>query len=1267
MKIARKLLPLKAHYFFFLGCMSPVLPFLMVVALQLGIPVSVQGTIYATSLLLTVVGKPVIAALADCFPNYRKGIFLVVITVMVTSYSCVRFIPPMRDPPVLRGRLVLAPAGSSSSLSSSSSSSSSPSPSPSGSSSASPSGASGRQEVGEEAKPMFLAQGDGGCFIAMSWDCIATCNQPFACLNSNMTSGGDLKATQVPVDLSDIAEEGGEALTEGGHPPDGSWVLGAPNARLYRLEGADVPPLDLVGMNVTLECLGGEWKGDDCVSAWSYGEFWLYFLLLIVGQLCFNTANSITDAIAVDSVGEGGAFGVQRAWGTVGWGLMGPISGYLIDWWSGTALTKDYTPAFLLVFLLGSVDVFLSAATLKVPEMKSDNAMLKNLRPLLSDVRFFIFCCFVIMNGCFDGVVANFIFMMQEDMSRGTSAMSYMKFLQGFTLFVQCAIEAPFMFVYSWFLRKMGAQQVTSLVFFLYIFRLLGLSVVGAYGPAWATLLVEFLNGPCYGLGYTAIVVYAAKISPPGTSNTVQSVVNICYESFGYASASLVGGVLYQNFGGPKMYLMFGSLSVLVFLLHVLSLKFLPPPEVPTNGEVTRAAAGDALDVEEKVALSLESPTESNHRGSVDTQQEQEQREEGVREAGEAVELKVRCQVVSGGVTSVSIMKINKSLLPIKGHYFIFWGSYASALPFMMVVARQLGIPVALQGTITAAIIAAAVLAKPVISAAADHLPSLRKSIFLGLLTIMVTTLGPIGFLKPLYPAPVFQGALGSAAAASAGAAGNGSAVLRARDTGTCYVSSAWDCDITCYPGEPCPQAISQAGFTLSSFHRRTQEQEVDNGTSTHRQNDRREYSTSGLHFPATDEAVNVSIRCKAGEWQGHGCHAPWETAEFWLFVTLLLAGQVAASTVESISDAVCLDIIGENGDYGGQRAWGALSYGIVGTLSGILVDWYSGPGVMKDYMPAFLLLVLLGTFDVLLSSATLKIPKFESKSAIWGNLRPVLRQPAFFIFLCFAFLIGFFDGLDTGYVFVLQEDIGAGTSLVQHMKFIQGLTLLVQAISAAPFMFVYARVESKLGSGHIITLVFLLFSLRLAGLAAAGFLGQVWATVAMEVINGPCFGLGYSAIIVQAGAITPPGTSATVQSLVGICYGTLGYAGASFVGGVLYDAVGGPLLYLCMGGAAAVTCLLHFIYNKYMPQAIDKTEELSLETVQGKEVIYSVEREQLREKEEKGEEEKEEIASDDKEIGEAEAMIRKEAGREDLDKKELYDGRERHQEDNER
>ena len=46
---------------------------------------------------------------------------------------------------------------------------------------------------------------------------------------------------------------------------------------------------------------------------------------------------------------------------------------------------------------------------------------------------------------------------------------------------------------------------------------------------------VELLNGPCYGLGYSALVEHAGYVAPLGTCNTVQGLANICYDSVGYA------------------------------------------------------------------------------------------------------------------------------------------------------------------------------------------------------------------------------------------------------------------------------------------------------------------------------------------------------------------------------------------------------------------------------------------------------------------------------------------------------------------------------------------------------------------------------------------------------------------------------------------------------------------------------------------------------------------------------------------------------------
>ncbi|KAG0721348.1 hypothetical protein GWK47_046664 [Chionoecetes opilio] len=107
MKINKVLLPIKAHYFCYMGSMSPIVPSLVVVAVQLGVPVAVMGTVGAASLLLVVVMKPVLAGLADTFPSYRRSIFLMTLAVMVVSHSSLNFVTPMKGRPRVQGQLRL--------------------------------------------------------------------------------------------------------------------------------------------------------------------------------------------------------------------------------------------------------------------------------------------------------------------------------------------------------------------------------------------------------------------------------------------------------------------------------------------------------------------------------------------------------------------------------------------------------------------------------------------------------------------------------------------------------------------------------------------------------------------------------------------------------------------------------------------------------------------------------------------------------------------------------------------------------------------------------------------------------------------------------------------------------------------------------------------------------------------------------------------------------------------------------------------------------
>ncbi|CAL4059498.1 unnamed protein product [Meganyctiphanes norvegica] len=492
------------------------------------------------------------------------------------------------------------------------------------------------------------------CYIATAWDCIATCSEPWRCLNTSQTirnrkfimrevesipqkqqpSNTDHNLATVILDSDNSAvnnltfEEinnlnltnNNSAFINSSHKISldsetqidnftvFDWSSLERNEKAYTFDGAvmfdEVPDAKL-----DVSCEHAEWVGESCSSISSYWGFWIYVFLLMSAAIFFASTNSVTDAICCDSIKQEEDYGLQRAWGTVGWGLMGPVSGSLVDWYSGTSLSKDYTPAFLLFLGLGSIDVFICALFLKVPQFETDTDMWTKLKPILKNKRILVFFIFFILNGCFDGLIFQYLFILQEDMAKGTWWMQYIAFIQGFTLFVQCSIEAVFMFSCSWFMKRFGAQGVISLVFFLYIFRIFGHAVNAAYGNIVGTLVVELLNGPCYGLGYTAVVVFAGKVSVPGTSSTVQSVVNICYESIGYALSNFFGGILYSLVGGPIMYSIFGCISVVTFIMYNVAVRYFPPPleNDKSNQEENEIKAasmnGDATDKEEMLAL----------------------------------------------------------------------------------------------------------------------------------------------------------------------------------------------------------------------------------------------------------------------------------------------------------------------------------------------------------------------------------------------------------------------------------------------------------------------------------------------------------------------------------------------------------------------------------------------------------------------------------------------------------------------------------------
>ncbi|KAK3864947.1 hypothetical protein Pcinc_029405 [Petrolisthes cinctipes] len=350
------------------------MPFVFVVGTQLGIPVFVTGVLTSASLMTVVVVKPIVAAMSDAFPACRPAIFLFTVTLMVASLSSIYFIPPMNEAIVLEGNLVKAQQkvmqGQDNILKPES---------------------DGRVDTQQL---LLLTEDDGRCFVEAGWECKARCLSPETCLTYTTTTTTD-RGIPNPIASNNYTSYGtssiGSTSEEFSHNTtlftDGfkataigtsddftvmSGYKGGSGGRLYRLEGVNISQ-DLLSTVIRVECGGGQRAGGECPGVWNLWQFWVFAFLLLLGTVAFKTCISINDAITVDTIGKDGDYGIQRAFGTVGWGTVGMLSGVTIDWWSGSSLVQDYTPAFLICFVLGAADVIISSTAIKVPKIQTEN------------------------------------------------------------------------------------------------------------------------------------------------------------------------------------------------------------------------------------------------------------------------------------------------------------------------------------------------------------------------------------------------------------------------------------------------------------------------------------------------------------------------------------------------------------------------------------------------------------------------------------------------------------------------------------------------------------------------------------------------------------------------------------------------------------------------------------------------------------------------------------------------------------------------------
>lgn len=253
---------------------------------------------------------------------------------------------------------------------------------------------------------------------------------------------------------------------------------------------------------------------------------------------------------------------------------------------------------------------------------------------------------------------------------------------------------------------------------------------------------------------------------------------------------------------------------------------------------------------------------------------------------------------------------------------------------------------------------------------------------------------------------------------------------------------------------------------------------------------------------------INSYIDCTTSEdIEADTCF--YKTWTFWCFIFLTYVGTIAFNVGNSISDAICFDVLGETRymKYGKQRIFGSISYGLTSLIGGYAVNRNG-----NDFTPAILIMLAFALIDMF-SIVKLRLPKLYSTESILKDVRGLLNDRKVVIFLCFATITGIFDSFLFYYMFWHLEDIAEQSGMKDQIKLIEGIVVAVECtFGEVLFFLISGKIIKKLGYIHTTTFCFFCYALRLYFVS---LITNPWNLVFIEILmQGSTYALMYTCIV---------------------------------------------------------------------------------------------------------------------------------------------------------
>lgn len=284
----------------------------------------------------------------------------------------------------------------------------------------------------------------------------------------------------------------------------------------------------------------------------------------------------------------------------------------------------------------------------------------------------------------------------------------------------------------------------------------------------------------------------------------------------------------------------------------------------------------------------------------------------------------------------------------------------------------------------------------------------------------------------------------------------------------------------------------------------------------------------------------------------------------FYLVILLVIAFASLGSPISSLVDNTVMELLGNRKDqYGKQRLWGSIGYGIAAPLIGLLID----AGGLQWCFYCYILLMA----SCLLS--TLRFPVSHAPIAhnFWRDLPRLVSNRKWISFIGLAWIGGMTMMVINNFLFLHMNDLGASKTL---MGFSSTFAIFIEI----PIFFYADRLLARWKARTLLVASLWVYVIRVLGYAT---MRQPYLALPIQLLNGPSFSVMWASGVSYANQISPPGMGATAQSLFSATAMGFGGAVGSYLGGTLYESYGGGVMFKWIAIGLSTGILIYMLVDR--------------------------------------------------------------------------------------